>query len=34
MISTAINASLHPIVGAYVTKLGDVLRRPAIATSC
>jgi len=27
MISTAINASLHPIVGAYVTKLGDVLRR-------
>ena len=27
MISTAINASLYPIVSAYVTKLADVLRR-------
>ncbi len=27
MISTAINASLHPIVSAYVTQLGDVLRK-------
>jgi N-methylhydantoinase A len=26
MISTAINASLHPIVSGYVTKLADVLR--------